>query len=481
MRSSGSTLVQHLRHVLLLGGLGALTVSVQAQAQPPKLPSTPASAEDYNRDVLPTGGIPGETATISSLDMAWMEATQMNLMRPGLGTTVQSGPKQMVSEDPTMETTLPPGLTSPVIRFKDAQVVNTFIFFNFLGSGNVTVSGALTDAGAPAWKVLADKAPFSGPGPVTVRLSPTEVRLIRLDFNCPQGGSIASVSLYGDMRMADFVTQINSTPNSAMPQSRINPNDEIDQTRESINVAYNQWGARIIYVSSGDTTPETLRFQNDYNPATVFQFAPSDPKPTEILRLPQVIPIKRVAMLLEAPVGRIDIYLLRDLPEDISKLTYDANGKPQGEKVPEAQARASFDKLFKERSPKATTFTKKGPNRLELGFLPADCRYMLITFSPGVTSGGANTPTLTSLPVHQAILASPLANLMWSPFTQTDGTGLTVSEIAAFGFLTKDDLFVVPENDLPGSNPPAANAGNPPILPPNSVDDLPDPPGSVTP
>lgn len=457
-----------------------MSISAEAQNQAPQLPAAPASVEDYNRDVLPTGGIPGETATISSLDLGWMEATQMNLMRPGLGTTVQNGPKQMVSEDPTMETTLPPGLTSPVIKFKDAQVISSFVFFNFFGSGTVTVSGALTDSGAPVWKVLADKASFSGPGPVSIRLSTTEVRLVRLDFNCPQGGSIASVSIYGDMRMSDFITQINSSPNSAMPQTRINPNDEVDQTKESINVAYNQWGARMIYVSSGDTTPETLRFQNDYNPATVFQFAPSDPKPTEILRLPQVIPLKRVAMLLEAPVGRIDVYVLRDLPEDISRLTYDANGKTQGEKVPEAQARASFDKLFKERSPKATTFTKKGPNRLELGFLPADCRYMLITFSPGVTSGGANPPTLTSLPTRQTLLASPLANLMWSPFTQTEGMTFTVSEVAAFGFLTEDDVYVVPENQLPGSTPPAAVVGNPPIIPPN-VDDLPEPPGTDPP
>jgi len=412
-----------------------------------------------------------------------MEQTQMNLMRPGLGTTVSNGPSKIVSEDPTMETALPPGRTSPIIRFKQPQIINSFVFFNFLGSGTVTVSGALTDAGAPTWKVLAQSVPFSGGGPITIPLSTAEVRLVRLEFDTPQGANIASLSLYGEMRMADFITQINSTgPGSNLPQTRINPNDEIDQTRESINVAYNQWGARVIYVSSGDTTPETLRFQNDYNPATIFQFAPSDPKPTEILRLPQVIPLKRVAMLLEAPVGKIDVYILKDLPDEISNLTYDSNGKSKGEKIPEIQARALFDKLFKERAPKATTFTKKGPNRVELGFLPADCRYLLITFTPGIANGAV----VSHDRIHStrySTLASPLNNLIWSPFAQNESSSFTVAEIAAFGFITADDLFVLPENnpEPPGALPSVSAIASPPNPSPNAAGDLPEPPGTQPP
>ena len=76
--------------------------------------------------------------------------------------------------------------------------------------------------------------------------------------------------------------------------------------------------ARVIYVSSG---PKTGAFQAiDDNRRTVFQFSSSDPRPTVIVRLNESKPIHRVSVVPGSQSPKVDVYLLNELPGNLSDL-----------------------------------------------------------------------------------------------------------------------------------------------------------------
>src|SRR4029077_7569510 len=70
--------------------------------------------------------------------------------------------------------------------------------------------------------------------------------------------------------------------------------------------------ARVIYTSSG-TFPLGGAMIDDH-PATSFQFSPSDPHPTAIVELGEAEQLQRVGVVYTMAVGRMDFYLLNELP-----------------------------------------------------------------------------------------------------------------------------------------------------------------------
>lgn len=87
---------------------------------------------------------------------------------------------------------------------------------------------------------------------------------------------------------------------------------------DEIDLAKTQSGGQIVFVSSGK---RLVKFQSiDNNPRTIFQFSTSDPRPTVIVKLTENKPIHRVSVVPGSDSQKVDVYLLDQLPRDMSKL-----------------------------------------------------------------------------------------------------------------------------------------------------------------
>jgi hypothetical protein len=85
-----------------------------------------------------------------------------------------------------------------------------------------------------------------------------------------------------------------------------------------VDLAKAQSGGQIVFVSSGK---RLVRFQAiDNNPRTIFQFSTSDPRPTVIVKLAENKPIHRVSVVPGSDSQKVDVYLLDQLPREVSDL-----------------------------------------------------------------------------------------------------------------------------------------------------------------
>ena len=86
--------------------------------------------------------------------------------------------------------------------------------------------------------------------------------------------------------------------------------------------------ARIAYVSSGPKTLSSRMIDNDLQ--TLFRFSESDPSPTVIVELAKSTELHRVNAIFKAEDAELGVYLLNELPKDLSDLQFT---KPDGSVV----------------------------------------------------------------------------------------------------------------------------------------------------
>ena len=78
--------------------------------------------------------------------------------------------------------------------------------------------------------------------------------------------------------------------------------------------------ARIAYVSSGPKTLSSRMIDDDLQ--TQFRFSESDPSPTVIVELAKSTEIHRVSTVFKAEDAELGVYLLNELPKDLSDLRF---------------------------------------------------------------------------------------------------------------------------------------------------------------
>ena len=84
--------------------------------------------------------------------------------------------------------------------------------------------------------------------------------------------------------------------------------------------AKSQARAQITYVSSGPRTLSGRMIDNDLQ--TLFQFSESDASPTVIVELAKSTDLHRVSTVFKAEDAELGIYLLNELPKDLSNLRF---------------------------------------------------------------------------------------------------------------------------------------------------------------
>jgi len=71
-------------------------------------------------------------------------------------------------------------------------------------------------------------------------------------------------------------------------------------------------------ITSGQRAATSHAIDNDRR--TVFQFSTSDPRPTVVVKLTESKPIHRVSVVPASESLKVDVYLLDELPRDLSNL-----------------------------------------------------------------------------------------------------------------------------------------------------------------
>ena len=89
-------------------------------------------------------------------------------------------------------------------------------------------------------------------------------------------------------------------------------------TAEDVDLAKIQSGGQVVFVSSGQRPAVSHAIDDDRR--TVFLFSISDPRPTLIVKLTESKPVHRVSVVVGSQAGKVDVYLLDEIPRDPSDL-----------------------------------------------------------------------------------------------------------------------------------------------------------------
>ena len=86
---------------------------------------------------------------------------------------------------------------------------------------------------------------------------------------------------------------------------------------DDVDLAKIPSGGKVVFVSSGMRPASFQAIDDDRR--TVFQFSKSDPRPTLIVKFPHK-EIHRISLIVGSESGKVDIYLLAEVPRDPADL-----------------------------------------------------------------------------------------------------------------------------------------------------------------
>lgn len=87
---------------------------------------------------------------------------------------------------------------------------------------------------------------------------------------------------------------------------------------DDVDLAKLELGGKIVVTSSGQRLAAAHAIDGDYR--TLFQFAKDDPRPTLIVKLTDNKPVHRVSVVVGSETGAVEVYLLGDIPHELSDL-----------------------------------------------------------------------------------------------------------------------------------------------------------------
>ena len=93
---------------------------------------------------------------------------------------------------------------------------------------------------------------------------------------------------------------------------------EVVVEANDVDLAKLQTGGEIVFVSSGQRLAVAHAIDDDRR--TIFQFSNTDSRPTMIVKLTENKPIHRVSVVVGSEAGKVDVYLLGEIPSDLSAL-----------------------------------------------------------------------------------------------------------------------------------------------------------------
>jgi hypothetical protein len=194
-------------------------------------------------------------------------------------------------------------LTLPTISNLDRF---TFINEKCAATGTVQlyVSSHRSSPNGSSWVPVGRPVQFGKQRFTNVPLAAIEGKYVKVVFKVEHAGTIAGVGLYGQRTLTAFADQHHVAYNSLEPKS---------QNGLEFNLANLYARARVVSVSSGKK--ELANRMIDDDPTTGYEFAPDDPHPTVAIELATDQRLRRVSAVYHTQSGRLDIYLLNQLPD----------------------------------------------------------------------------------------------------------------------------------------------------------------------
>ena len=108
---------------------------------------------------------------------------------------------------------------------------------------------------------------------------------------------------------------------NALPVRAVDSSNQASLEADEVDLAKLQSGGQIVLVSSGQRPAGFHSIDDDRR--TVFQFASSDSHPTVVVKVTDSKPIHRVSVVPGSESVKVDVYLLNELPRDLSDLEKD--------------------------------------------------------------------------------------------------------------------------------------------------------------
>ena len=229
--------------------------------------------------------------------------------------------EQLILEDQTLNCTLPQGENTFVLTLPRISLLDRFSFINeqaaVAGKVEISVSDYRLAPNDSRWQTTDGSFDFSGRRFVNLSLTGIEAKYIRISFSIVKEGSIAGFSLFGATTLESFAERKRGSTDGSIGLAYISRDIPLSDM-VNFNYANLYANARVVYVSSGTKT--VARRMIDDDPLTAFSFAPTDVHPTAIVELADNQRLRRVSAIYEMQPGRLDIYVLNELPEEIARL-----------------------------------------------------------------------------------------------------------------------------------------------------------------
>jgi hypothetical protein len=251
----------------------------------------------------------------------------------GARTAQNANPTALIMDDDTISCPLQGGDTTFVIALPKAALLDRFTFVNenaaAYGELKISVSNYRLPVNSSKWTEVEGVVPFARKRLFNLSMLGVEAKYVRLSFHVEKEGQIAALGLYGQESLERFaqkqgrVVQVRNLARTSNLEDVVN-----------FNFANSYAHAHVVYVSSG--SPLAAKRMIDDDTVTSFNFSKTDPHPTVIVELVDREQLHRVSALYKMQVGRLDVFLANELPNDpgdlhdltpIASVTDPGNGK----------------------------------------------------------------------------------------------------------------------------------------------------------
>jgi len=224
--------------------------------------------------------------------------------------TVEGVSELLLGEDAADSITLPVGTTDITIVLNHPSYVSRFSSFSYGAAGSVTVESRL--ANDDEWTVLNEDVAIEKKKAIESTFPIEQARFIRLTFDIESEGDIGKLAFVGE----DTFEQVSSRENVEFDEQENEMSESVRMVPFDFSSVPN--GAQITHVSSGD--PEEVYKMTDDDVATTYAFDPTEPEHVVLFDMNAEKTLDRVSTVLEAKRGKLEIYMLNTLPENIRQM-----------------------------------------------------------------------------------------------------------------------------------------------------------------
>ncbi|HJT80999.1 MAG TPA: hypothetical protein VJ719_07370 [Chthoniobacterales bacterium] len=221
----------------------------------------------------------------------------------------------LLLDDTTLSHNLAAGRHALIVALSDISNLSRFVLVNekarLAGTMQLFVSNTRLSANDSKWIAAGQQVRLGHQRFVSLPLSATEAKYVRIVFNVEKPGTIAGLGLYGQRSLESFSVRQPQAADEGVTTAESSKDPTIDNL--NFNFANRYARARVLAVSSG--SPALADRMIDDDATTQFQFAPNDKLPTVILELGLRQRLCRIGMVYAMEPGSLEVYLLNQRPE----------------------------------------------------------------------------------------------------------------------------------------------------------------------